>query len=300
MARKISEQLKHDPSDAQQHFKDVNIKLFCCRYWILDEWECNDLSVPFWRIYHNAVPGSTITYSGQRFTLNENVILIIPPNTAFASRLKHRHNNEDESIKGRKFRADDETARLQLLQQVDHLFIHFSLGYPLDLANTGIIQLQVNETTAALLQSIKAACVADLITSYQEGLRAKMLISHCLMQLPDTAWASGNTDHRILKAIKHIEQHFNSRLCNEALAAQANMATNSFARLFKSCTGMPMQQYILRLKVQAACNLLHHSQKSFDEISYECGFSDRHHFSKIFKKVLKMNPSSYKRQLMLN
>lgn len=300
MARKISEQLKHDPSDAQQHFKDVNIKLFCCRYWILDEWECNDLSVPFWRIYHNAVSGSTITYSGQRFALNENVILIIPPNTAFASRLKHRHNNEDESIKGRKFRADDDTAKLQALQQVDHLFIHFSLGYPLDLANTGIIQLNLNETTRTLLNSIKAACIADSITNYQEGLRAKMLISHCLMQLPETAWASGNTDYRILKAIKYIEQHFHTRLCNEVLATQANMATNSFARLFKSCTGMPMQQYILRLKVQAACNLLHHSQKSFDEISYECGFSDRHHFSKIFKKVLKMNPSSYKRQLMLN
>lgn len=299
MGKKISEQFKHDPSDAQQHFKDVNIKLFCCRYWILDEWECNDLSVPFWRIYHNAVSGSTITYSGQQFDLNENVILMIPPNTAFASRLKHRTEDEDESIKGRKFRRDDDIARLQPLQQVDHLFIHFSLGYPLDLANTGIIQLQPDETTNTLLKSIKAACISDSITCNKEGLRAKMLISHCLMQLPEHAWASGNTDHRILRAIKHIEQHYNSRLCNEALAAQANMATNSFARLFKTCTGMPMQQYILRLKVQAACNLLHHSQKSFDEISYECGFSDRHHFSKIFKKVLKMNPSCYKRQLMI-
>lgn len=300
MARKISEQLKHDPSEAQQHFKEVNIKLFCCRYWVLDEWECNDLSVPFWRIYHNSVSGSTITYAGEHIELNENVILIIPPNTAFASRLKHRDSNEDESIKGRKFRADDDTTKLKALQQVDHLFVHFSLGYPLDLASTGVIQLQLNDTTRALLDSIKKACISDLITGYQEGLRTKMLISHCLMQLPESAWASGNTDFRILKAIKHIEQHFNSRLCNEELAAMANMATNSFARLFKCSTGMPMQQYILRLKVQAACNLLHHTQKSFDEISFECGFSDRHHFSKIFKKVLKMNPSSYKRQLMLN
>ncbi len=300
MGKRISEQLKHDPSDAQQHFKEVNIRLFCCRYWILDEWECNDLSVPFWRIYHNAVSGSTITYSGQRFELNENVILIIPPNTAFASRLKQRHHNEDESIKGRKFRADDDTARLQAMHQVDHLFIHFSLGYPLDLANTGIIQLRINDTTRALLDSIKHACIEDRITSYQECLRTKMLVSNCLMQLPESAWASGNTDHRILKAIKYIEQHFQAGISNEELAGLANMATNSFARLFKSCTGMPMQQYILRLKVQSACNLLHHTQKSFDEISFECGFSDRHHFSKIFKKVLKMNPSSYKRQLALS
>jgi AraC-like DNA-binding protein len=299
MLRKISEQVKLDPSDTQQHFQEVNIKLFCCRYWILDEWECNDLSVPFWRIYHNAVSGSTISYAGQRIALNENVILIIPPNTAFASRLKHRSNNQDESIKGRKFRSADDIQRLQALHQVDHLFIHFSLGYPLDLANTGIIQLKLTETTRALLDNIKAACIDDTITDYQECLRSKMLISHCMMHLPETAWAFGKTDHRIFKAIKYIEQHFQSGISNEQLAELANMATNSFARLFKSCTGMPMQQYILRLRVQAACNLLHHTRKSFDEISYECGFSDRHHFSKIFKKVLKMNPSSYKRQLTL-
>ncbi len=300
MGRKISERVKHDPSDAQQHFQDVNIRLFCCRYWILDEWECNDLSVPFWRIYHNSVSGSTITYAGQRFALNENVMLVIPPNTAFASRLKQRSNKEDESIRGRKFRADDDTGKLQALHQVDHLFIHFSLGYPLDLTATGIMQLQVDESTRAMLNSIKAACITDRITGYQECLRTKLLITQCLMQLPATAWASGNTDLRIVKAIKYIEQHFNSGISNEQLAQLANMATNSFARLFKSCTGMPMQQYILRLKVQAACNLLHHTQKSFDEISFECGFSDRHHFSKIFKKVLKMNPSSYKRQLTLS
>ncbi len=300
MLRKISEQVKLDPSDIQQHFQDLNIKLFCCRYWILDEWECNDLSVPFWRIYHNSVSGSTISYAGQRFALNENVILIIPPNTAFASRLKHRSRNEDESIKGRKFSTDDRTSRLKALQQVDHLFIHFSLGYPFDLANTGIIQLQVNDAMLSLLNNIQAACVAETITNYQECLRTKMLISHCLMQLPEASWAFGKTDHRIFKAIKYIEQHFQSGPSNEQLAQLANMATNSFARLFKSCTGMPMQQYILRLKVQAACNLLHHTNKSFDEISYACGFSDRHHFSKIFKKVLKINPSSYKRQFLVS
>ena len=85
-------------------------------------------------------------------------------------------------------------------------------------------------------------------------------------------------------------------MTNEQLANRTNMATNSFARLFKSIIGVASQQYILRLKVQAACNLMHHTNKSLDEISFECGFSDRHHFSKIFKKVQKINPSDYKKQ----
>jgi transcriptional regulator GlxA family with amidase domain len=121
-----------------------------------------------------------------------------------------------------------------------------------------------------------------------------------LLQLPNEIWESGNIDHRILKAIKQIEANFQSRITNEQLAGIANMATNSFARLFKMSTGMPAQQYILKLRVQAACNLMHHTNKSFDQISFDCGFSDRHHFSKIFKKILKINPSDYKKQLMFD
>eukprot|EP01133_Synstelium_polycarpum_P013544 gene13544-15949_t len=297
--RKISEEIKIDPSDVHQNFKDVSVKLFCCRYWILEEWECNDLKVPFWRIYHNSISGSTITYKDKTIQLNEDMLLIIPPNTSFSSQLKQSNSTGDESIKGRKFGRNDHLETLKSRGKVDHLFIHFSLGYPLDFVNNGIHEVKFNANNSLLLAQIKEACIADRITSFQECLRTKQLIADCLLQLPNDIWESGNIDHRILKSIKFIELHFKKKITNEQLADAANMATNSFARLFKMSTGIPTQQYILKLRIQASCNLMHHSNKSLDEISFECGFSDRHHFSKIFKKILKVNPSDYKRQLKL-
>lgn len=300
MTRKISEELKIDPSDVHQYFQDVNIKLLCCRYWILEEWECNDLKVPFWRMYHNSTSGSTIQFDNTNIELDEKNIIIIPPNTSFASHLKQHSHKRDESIKGRKFKASDDIETLKSAGKVDHLFIHFSLGYPLDFIQSGIIKFNFNDSTRQLLKNVKESCINDTVTNYSECLRTKQLISDCLLQLPNEIWESGNIDHRILKAIKQIEANFQSRITNEQLAQSANMATNSFARLFKMSTGMPAQQYILKLRVQAACNLMHHTNKSFDQISYDCGFSDRHHFSKIFKKILKINPSDYKKQLMFD
>jgi AraC-like DNA-binding protein len=300
MSRKISEQIKMDPSDVHQNFQDVNVKLLCCRYWILEEWECNDLRVPFWRMYHNSVSGSTIRYDNKTIDLDEKSILLIPPNTSFSSELKHNRNKQDESIKGRKFGPADDIKTIRETGKVDHLFIHFSLGYPLDFIQSGIIKFHLNESTRNLLKKVKQSCVDETITNYSECLRTKQLIADCLLQLPDNIWQSGNIDHRVLRTIKYIEANYQTRITNEQLAESTNMATNSFARLFKTNTGMPAQQYILKLKVQAACNLMHHTSKSFDQISFECGFSDRHHFSKIFKKILKLNPSDYKKQLMFD
>lgn len=299
MIRKISEEIKIDPSDVHQNFKDVSIKLLCCRYWVLEEWECNDLKVPFWRIYHNSIEGSSIRYQDQTIPMDRQTILLIPPNTSFSSQLKHPFNKEDESIKGRKFGIQDQLDHLRTNRRVDHLFIHFSLGYPLDFVHSGIHQIPFNERNSTLLEQVRQACISDTVTSFQEGLRTKQLVADCLLQLPAEIWASGNIDHRILRSIKFMETAFKKKITNEQLADAANMATNSFARLFKMSTGTTTQQYILKLRIQASCNLMHHSNKSLDEISFECGFSDRHHFSKIFKKIMKVNPSDYKKQLKM-
>lgn len=299
MAGKLSEEIKIDPSAVHQNFKELSIKLFCCRYWILEEWECDDLKVPFWRIYHNSIGGSTIRFKNNTVPLNNENILIIPPNTSFSSQLKRNFNFSDESIVGRKFIQTDNLSTLKSNGKVDHFFTHFSLGYPLDFVTNTIYVITPDDTIGHLLKEIKKACMNDLITNMKESLRVKQLIAACLLNLPDELWDSGNIDHRILKSIKFIEGNFRRKITNEQLADIANMAVNSFARLFKMSTKITTQQYILKLRVEASCHLMHHSNKSLDEISYECGFSDRHHFSKIFKKTMKVNPSDYKKQLKM-
>jgi AraC-like DNA-binding protein len=299
MARKLSEEIKIDPSAVHQNFKELSIKLFCCRYWILEEWECDDLKVPFWRIYHNSLGGSTIKFKDNTIPLSNENILIIPPNTSFSSQLRRNFKHEDESILGRKFIETDDLTTLKSTGKVDHFFIHFSLGYPLDFINNHVYEIKLSEAVNQLLDEIKKACISDTITCMKESLRVKHLIAVSLLDLPDEIWESGNIDHRILKSIKFIEGNFRKKITNEQLADTANMAINSFARLFKMSTKIATQQYILKLRVEAACNLMHHSNKSLDEISYECGFSDRHHFSKIFKKTMKVNPSDYKKQLKM-
>jgi transcriptional regulator GlxA family with amidase domain len=99
--------------------------------------------------------------------------------------------------------------------------------------------------------------------------------------------------------LQFIKENLNGDLQNCTLAAMVNMSTNSFARLFKENTGESVQQFIIRSRIEQARLLLHHSKKSIDTIASECGFCDRHHFSKIFKQCLDMSPGYYKQHITI-
>lgn len=298
MRDRIAQKTKIDPSDIRQEFNDINIKLLCCRYWVLENWKCFDLSVPFWRLYHNNTPGAQILYNNEVTELNEEILIIIPPNTSFSTEL-HRDSRYDDSenISGRKFIRKDNLSNISSNNKVDHLFIHFSLGFPLDYVKAGINIMPCDNHILKLIQRIQDSCMEDTHFSFSECLQIKELISFCLLQLKKDLWTFDNIDQRVFNAMKFIEKHSHDRITNKELASNANMAINSFARLFKTCTGVATHQYIIKTKIETACSLMHHSNKSIDEIAYECGFSDRHHFAKIFKKLMKVNPAYYMKNL---
>ncbi|WP_097128260.1 helix-turn-helix domain-containing protein [Pedobacter xixiisoli] len=298
---KVSDSLKNDPSEIKQEFSNINIKLLCCRYWILQEWQCSDLSVPFWRIYHNNIGDAKIHFNGRYTSLNKQTIVIIPPHTAFSTTIGNfGRNHQQESIVGRKFERRDDIHTLTDYHRVDHLFIHFSLGFPLDFVQTGIYTISCNSTLQALIEDIQISCIDDTHFNLLECLRIKQLINSCLLNIRENIWKVDTVDPRIFIAMKTIERNFNQGISNADLANTANMAVNSFSRLFKTCTGFSVQQYIAKTKIEVACNLMHHSSKTIDEIAYTCGFYDRHHFSKIFKRQMKVNPSYYMKNLIIS
>ena len=55
--------------------------------------------------------------------------------------------------------------------------------------------------------------------------------------------------------------------------------------------------YIRKLRIEKAIQLLSDSKLSLTEISYLTGFSDQSHFTRIFKKHVGKNPSSYRKML---
>ncbi|MCF8359348.1 MAG: AraC family transcriptional regulator [Prolixibacteraceae bacterium] len=285
--------VKTDPSKVKQHFTDISLKVHCCRYWKLSEWEFQNLSLPFWRLYANTLNGATIHFEGRSISLNEGKILLIPPYTSFSSSLK---KGRGDRLYGSRINNLDKLSDLENLGMVDHLFIHFNLGFRFDHLHPQIFVFNTNTTTSNLLNTIRASLITEYRNlSVKQNLAIYALIMLLLSDIPEETWRMKTTDRRVLRVIEYIEQHSHDKLTNEHLAGIANMAVNSFLRLFKSATGSTLQKFVQNKRVEKALVLMHNPSLSIEQIAGDCGFSDRQHFSKVFKKVVNLSPAQYRK-----
>jgi len=66
------------------------------------------------------------------------------------------------------------------------------------------------------------------------------------------------------------------------------------SHLFSDITGIPLKQFILNVKMDAASFLLTNTNDSINDIAITLGFSDGHNFAKAYKKIAGLTPSEYR------
>jgi len=292
---KLSDEKKYDPWEKKQNIAEVKVAMHCSRYWMLWEWECENMSFPFWRLYHSKTGGSFVTYNETEFELSNDKIILIPPYTSFSTHIKKQPLLRDESIIGKIIIRASEVDYYKNKGMCDQLFVHFNLGFPYDKMKPGIYEIQVNDVWIEEINKVKINRLESPDTiSIHSNMKIKGLILYALQGIPEKLWNFPVVDKRIMKVVTYIEKNINKNLSNERLSEIANLATNSFSRLFKANMKCTAQNYIQFRRVENAILTFHHSNKEIEEIALECGFYDRHHFSKIFKKQTGISPAKYR------
>jgi len=81
----------------------------------------------------------------------------------------------------------------------------------------------------------------------------------------------------------------------DELAAAAGLSRFHFARQFKAATGHPPHEYLVRLRVDRAQELLrqHGRAWNFAAVAHEVGFSDQSHLTRQFKRVVGVTPGEF-------
>jgi len=78
----------------------------------------------------------------------------------------------------------------------------------------------------------------------------------------------------------------------ESLAVNPAYVSRTFARYFDD---LSFGEYIRKLRIEKALQLLETTAYTLTEIAYLTGFSDQSHFTRIFKKQIGQNPSEYRK-----
>jgi len=99
----------------------------------------------------------------------------------------------------------------------------------------------------------------------------------------------------LAQTVSHMETHFHEPLRLEDLACRAHYSVPQFCRLFRKYFGTSPVDYLLKLRVQQAGELLKDGSHSITAISQACGFSDSNYFSRQFRRVMGRTPRAFRR-----
>ncbi len=106
--------------------------------------------------------------------------------------------------------------------------------------------------------------------------------------------SGGLSGRRLRLVLECMGSNYGRDLSLSDLAGVAGMSTFHFAREFKRATNSTPHQYLMKLRVDRAKELLSKSEMPLVEVGHEAGFSHQSHFTRLFRRLTGTTPQSYR------
>jgi AraC-like DNA-binding protein len=173
-------------------------------------------------------------------------------------------------------------------------------------ANFQVHNLGGNEISLPFNIVSKVGIRNDLLSLYQElnitwiqkdpgyAIKVRSIFLNILYKYFTILYYNNSIDSvhpRIKKAIKFIYDNYKTNIEVGDLASLVSLNSSYFGTLFKHYTGLSVKEYINRVRIDTAENMLSGGEFSVKEAAYRCGFEDTFYFSKVFKRVKGYSPS---------
>ena len=101
------------------------------------------------------------------------------------------------------------------------------------------------------------------------------------------------------RAVTCIRERFREKLTVPQLAAYVHLSPRQLHRKFIETFGSSPQAFILKVRIQSACELLQHGDRAISEVARESGFPDQSAFTQHFRRHMGITPREYQGRFRL-
>jgi len=98
----------------------------------------------------------------------------------------------------------------------------------------------------------------------------------------------------------YIEEKLDSSIRATALAGVVQLSTSHFFRAFRNSFGEAPIAYIMKRRILRAQEMMLSSRCSLLQIALECGMCDQAHFTRVFRRIVGINPKAWRRQFLVD
>jgi AraC-like DNA-binding protein/ligand-binding sensor protein len=101
----------------------------------------------------------------------------------------------------------------------------------------------------------------------------------------------------IRRAKAYIAGHYGDPVSLDEMARTMHVSTFYFCKMFKRATGLTFTDYLGRVRVEKAKNLVLNPHLRVSEIAYTVGFQSLTHFNRVFRKLTGESPTDFREKL---
>lgn len=99
---------------------------------------------------------------------------------------------------------------------------------------------------------------------------------------------------RINIVVEYINNHLSENIDLKTLASVSNFSPFHFQRIMKAFLGEPIGNFIVRMRMGTAAQLIRHTNLPIQEIAMKVGYNMPSSLSKVFKQVYGISPTEYR------
>jgi AraC-like DNA-binding protein len=126
----------------------------------------------------------------------------------------------------------------------------------------------------------------------------KVFADHLSMISNQVLVREENTENpMITRAKDYIERNQSEDIALAAVARAVNTSTFYFCKMFKKATGLTFTEYLGRVRVEKAKQLLLNPHVRVSEVAFEVGFQSLSQFNRVFKRITGQSPTDYRDRL---
>ena len=101
---------------------------------------------------------------------------------------------------------------------------------------------------------------------------------------------------RISGIVDYLTEHYAQDFSMADLSARVGMSESSFSRFFSRATGNSFTDFVNRLRINRACQLLMETDRYITKVCYDVGFNNVANFNRRFLQIKGMTPKEFRRQ----
>ena len=101
---------------------------------------------------------------------------------------------------------------------------------------------------------------------------------------------------KVDEAVQYVKEHYREQIRTEDMARVCGLSESHFRRLFAKSVQCSPMEYVNKVRIRAACELIENTGSSFEEIAVQTGFISMSTFGRNFQKFLGMSPQCWKKE----